>query len=90
MRLWKSGANGVLEMTRLGGLYRRSTMGPSATALEEWRDIAVPCSYFCRAARFRSILFFKEARGRITMLASATPLEEWRNIEVAFCSAGHF
>ena len=27
MRLWKAGANGVLEMMRLGGLYSRITMG---------------------------------------------------------------
>ena len=52
MRLWKAGANGVLETMRLGGLYGRITMGPSATPFEDWRNIDVASSYFCRAAHF--------------------------------------
>ena len=52
MRLWKVGANGVLETMRLGGLYSRTTMGPSAAPLEELQSIDVASSYFCRAAHF--------------------------------------
>ena len=50
MRLWKAGANGVLEKTKR--TLQHITMGPSATHLREWRNIDVASSYFCRAAHF--------------------------------------
>ena len=49
VRLWKAGANELLEMMRLGGLY---SMGPLVTPLGELRNIDAASSYFCRSAHF--------------------------------------